>query len=45
MRRLEIDNVEVMLEKEVSDDGRVFGLKDWAGEKVIVIITKKEKLE
>ena len=40
MRRLEIDNVEVMLEKEVTKEGRVLGLGDWVGKKVLIIISE-----
>ena len=40
MRRVEIDNVEEMLEKTVTKDGKVGGLKSHAGKKVTIVITK-----
>lgn len=42
MRRLEIDNVEAMMEVEVKEEGRIYGLTKWVGEKVLVIKTKQE---
>jgi len=42
MRRVEIDNVEEMLEKTVSKDGKVVGLKKHAGKTVLVIVTKEK---
>ena len=41
MRRIEIDNVEAMLEKTVSEDGKIWGLKEWANKKAIIIIPKE----
>ena len=43
MKRLEIDNVEVMLELEIKKEGRIYGLTDWVGKKALVIITKQER--
>ena len=40
MRKIEIDNVEAMLEKEIDKTGRISGLKQWEGRKAIVIIQK-----
>lgn len=37
MRKVEIDNVKAMIEKEIKD-GRIVGLKAWEGKKAIVII-------
>jgi len=42
MRRVEIDNVEEMIEKVVTKDGKVGGLKKYAGKNILVIITRKE---
>lgn len=43
MRKVEIDNVEELLEKTVTQDGKVGGLKRHAGKKVIIVITKSQK--
>ena len=43
MRRVEIDNVDEMLEKIVTKDGKVVGLTKHAGKKVVIIATGKEK--
>ena len=43
MRRVEIDNVEEMIEKIVTKDGKVGGLKKYAGKNVTIIVTRKEK--
>ena len=40
MRRVEIDNVEEMLEKTVTKDGKVGGLMKYAGKNVLIIVTK-----
>jgi len=40
MRKVEIENVEAMVEKEIKD-GRIVGLKAWEGRKAIVVITKE----
>lgn len=40
MRKVEIDNVEAMIEKEIKD-GRIVGLRTWEGRKAIVLITKE----
>lgn len=42
MRKVEINNVEEMLEKTVTKDGKVGGLMKHAGKNVIVIVAKKE---
>jgi putative transposon-encoded protein len=41
MRKIEIDNVEAMFEKEVDKTGRVSGLKQWEGKKVIILVVKE----
>lgn len=38
MRRFEVDNVRVVLEKSISIDGKIVGLKDWANRKATIII-------
>jgi putative transposon-encoded protein len=43
MRRVEIDNVEEMIEKIVTKDGKVGGLKKYAGKSVTIVVTKEEK--
>jgi len=43
MRKVEIDNVEELLEKTVTKDGKVGGLKKYAGKSVTIVVTKKEK--
>ena len=40
MRKVEIDNVEEMIEKIVTKDGKVGGLKKYAGRNIIIIVTK-----
>lgn len=42
MRKLEIDDIEAMVEKTVSEDGKIWGLKEWANKKVIIIIPKEK---
>ncbi len=42
-RRLEIDNIEAMVEKTVSEEGKIWGLKEWADRKVLVIVQKDNK--
>ena len=42
LRKVEIDNVEEMLEKTVTKDGKVGGLMKHAGKSVMIIVTKKE---
>ncbi|MEM0466700.1 MAG: hypothetical protein QXX20_03770 [Candidatus Thermoplasmatota archaeon] len=42
IRRVEIENVEEVLEKTVSDDGKVVGLKKHAGKNVLIVVPKKE---
>lgn len=41
MKKVEIDNVEEILEKIVTQDGKVGGLKKHAGKQVTVVVTKK----
>ncbi len=43
MRKIEIDNVEELLEKTVTKDGKIGGLTKHAGKNVVIIVTKKEK--
>ena len=43
MRKVEIDNVEELLEKIVTKDGKIGGLTKHAGKTVLVVVTKKEK--
>ena len=42
MRKIEIDNVEEMIEKTVTKDGKVGGLKKYADRSVLIIITKEK---
>lgn len=42
MRKVEIDNVEEMLEKTVTKDGKVGGLMKHAGKNVLIVVTRKE---
>ena len=42
MRKVEIDNVEEMVEKTVTKDGKVGGLMKYAGKTVLIIVTRKE---
>ena len=42
MRRVEIDNVDEMIEKIVTKDGKVGGLKKYAGKNVLIIVTKDD---
>ena len=41
MRRVEIENVEELLEKTVTKDGKVGGLMKHAGKMVLIVILKK----
>ena len=41
MRKLEIDDIEAMVEKTVSEEGKIWGLKEWANRKVIILIQKE----
>ena len=43
MKRVEIDNVEEMVEKTVTKDGKVVGLTRHAGKNVVIIVPGKEK--
>ena len=38
MRKVEIDNVVAMVEKEIDKTGRISGLKQWMDKKAIVVI-------
>jgi putative transposon-encoded protein len=42
MRRVEIDNVEDLLEKTVTKDGKVDGLTKHAGKNVLIVVTKEK---
>ena len=42
MRKIEIDNVEEMIEKTVTKDGKAGGLKKYAERSVLIIITKEK---
>lgn len=43
LRRVEIDAVAAMVEKVVTKDGKINGLKKYAGQTVVVIVTKQTK--
>lgn len=43
MKKVEIDNVEEIIEKTVTKDGKVGGLKKYAGKNVTVVVTKDKK--
>ena len=43
MRKVEIENVEEMFEKIVTKDGKVGGLKKYAGRNVLIVVTRKEE--
>ncbi len=43
MKKVEIDNVEEMVEKIVTKDGKIGGLKKHAGKQVIIVVPKIEK--
>ena len=43
MKKVEIDNVDVMLKKKIDSFGRISGLKEWAGERAIVLIVGQSK--
>ena len=40
MKKVEIDNVLALLEKEIDKTGRISGLKQWEGKKAIVLIVE-----
>lgn len=42
MTKMEIENVEIILEKEIKG-GRIIGLTQWNGRKAKIIITKEEE--
>jgi len=41
MRKVEIENVEAMVEKPIDKIGRITGLKQWEGRKAIIVISKE----
>jgi hypothetical protein len=41
MRRVEIDNIEELLEKTVTKDGKIGGLTKHAGKRVVIVVTNK----
>ena len=41
MRKVEVDNVEAMVEKEVDKNGRLSGFIKYAGRKALVIILQE----
>ena len=41
MRRVEIEDVEELLEKTVTKDGKVGGLMKHAGKSVLIVVLKK----
>jgi len=43
MRRVEIDDVEEMLEKTVTKDGKTGGLMKHAGKNVLIVVTRQEQ--
>lgn len=43
MRKLEIDDIEAMIEKTINEDGRIWGLKEWKKRKAIIIIPKENE--
>ncbi len=42
MMKVEIDNVEELLEKTVTKDGKVGGLTKHAGKPVLIVVTKRK---
>lgn len=42
MRKVEIDDVEELLEKTVTKDGKVGGLKKFAERSVLIVVTKEQ---
>lgn len=43
MRTLEIDDVQEILEKTVTKDGKVGGLLRYAGKDVLIVISREKK--
>ena len=43
MRTLEIEDVQEVLEKTVTKDGKVGGLLKYAGKDVLIVITRENK--
>ena len=43
MKKIEIDDIEAMVKKLISKDGRVCGLKDWKNKTAIIIIQENKK--
>lgn len=43
MRKIEIDNVEELLEKTVTKDGKVGGLTKHSGKTVLIVVIREKK--
>ena len=43
MRKVEIDNVEEILEKTVTKDGKVGGLMKHAGKNILIVIAREDR--
>jgi len=43
MRTLEIDDVQEVLEKTVTKDGKVGGLLKYAGREILIVVTTEKK--
>jgi len=43
MKKVEIDNIEELLEKTVTKDGKIGGLTKHAGKTVLVVVTEGKK--
>lgn len=42
-KKLEIESFVASLDKEISKEGKIWGLKTWAGQKATVVIYDQEK--
>jgi len=42
MKKIEIDNVEIMLQKPIDSFGRISGLSPWKNRKAVVLILNNE---
>jgi len=42
LRRFELDNVRVVLEKTIQRQGKIFGLTEWVGKKATIIIQDED---
>lgn len=40
MKKIEVSNVKEVIEKKISPDGKIWGLKEWADKKATIIITE-----